>query len=251
MSNNTTRFSDRVEDYVKYRPHYPAAILSLLADVYGFNTGWAVADIGAGTGISTELFLRNGNRVYAVEPNREMRTKAEELLGSYPGFVSVDGTAGATGLHDGCVQLILAGQAFHWFDPVKSRAEFARISSPGAVVALVWNERMMDSEFEKEYEALILQYAGEYRTVNHRNIDQLQIESFFSPAKLRLDRFDNEQLFDLPGLTGRLLSSSYIPKDNQEMMKALAALFARHAKEGKVRVGYDTKLYTGVIRPGA
>ncbi|HVU99431.1 MAG TPA: class I SAM-dependent methyltransferase [Puia sp.] len=247
MNNSTTRFSDRVEDYVKYRPHYPAAILSHLATIYGFDAGWAVADIGSGTGISTELFLRNGNRVYAVEPNREMRLKAEELLGGYPGFVSVDGTAEATGLPGGVARLIVAGQAFHWFDPVKTRRELVRIGVPGAVTALVWNERMTESDFEKEYEDLISRYAGEYRTVNHRNIDDLAVGAFFAPATVRLDHFDNEQLFDLPGLTGRLLSSSYVPKDNAEMMRALAALFGRHARDGKVRVGYDTKLYTGLL----
>jgi SAM-dependent methyltransferase len=219
-----------------------------LASLYGFDAGWMVADIGSGTGISTEPFLRNGNTVYAVEPNPDMRSKAEELLAGYPCFVSIDGTAEHTGLPDGLARLIIAGQAFHWFDPAKSRSEFARISAPGAVVALIWNERMTDSDFEREYEALIQQYAGEYRTVNHRNIDDGKISEFFSPAAVRLDHFENEQLFDLPGLTGRLLSSSYVPKDNPDLMRALAALFARHAREGKVRVGYDTKLYTGVIR---
>jgi len=247
MSNSTTRFSDRVEDYVKYRPHYPAAVLSTLSSAYGFDAGWDTADIGSGTGISTELFLRNGNRVYAVEPNREMRLKAEKLLGGYPGFVSIDGTAEATGLPDGIARLIIAGQAFHWFDPERTRGEFVRIGAPGAVVALVWNERLTDSPFEKEYEELIVRYAGEYRLVNHRNVDDLGIERFFLPATVRLDRFDNEQLFDLAGLTGRLLSSSYVPKDNPEMMRALAALFERHAVEGTVRVGYTTKLYTGSL----
>jgi SAM-dependent methyltransferase len=249
MNNSTKRFSDRVEDYVKYRPHYPAAILPLLATVYGFDAGWVVADIGSGTGISTELFLGNGNRVYAVEPNREMREKAETFLAGYPGFVSIDGTAEATGLPERLARLMVAGQAFHWFDPVATRREFARIAAPGAVVALVWNERKTETAFEKEYETLILQYAGEYRTVKHRNIDDLQIDGFFAPAAVRLDRFANEQLFDLAGLTGRLLSSSYTPKDNGEMLKALAVLFDRHARDGKVTVGYDTKLYTGVIRP--
>src|SRR5579863_1256797 len=116
MSNSTTRFSDRVEDYVKYRPHYPKKILSYLQDRYAFGPGWVVADIGSGTGISTELFLRFGNNVFAVEPNLEMRSKAEELLAAHPGFRSVEGTAEATGLPGSSIDLIVAGQAFHWFD---------------------------------------------------------------------------------------------------------------------------------------
>ena len=252
-SNSTTRFSDRVEDYVKYRPHYPNVILSYLRDLYTFAPGWVVADIGSGTGISTEMFLRFGNNVFAVEPNREMRLKAEELLAEYPGFMSVHGTAEATGLADASVDLIAAGQAFHWFDPVGTRTEFVRIARPGAVVALIWNERLILSDFEREYEELIIEYAGDYKTINHKNITDKQIGDFFRPQTFQLRVFENEQLFDFDGLKGRLLSSSYIPKEGAgygAMMEALAALFVRHAAGGQVRVGYETKVYTGVLAPG-
>src|SRR6185437_11357594 len=162
MSDNTTRFSDRVEDYVKYRPHYPGSILSYLQQTYSFNASWDVADIGSGTAISSELFLGNGNRVFAVEPNAEMRGKAEELLGGNPHFFSIDGTAEATGLAAGSVRLIVAGQAFHWFDAVKSRAEFVRILQPHGVVVLVWNERLAQSPFEAAYDALIERHGKDY-----------------------------------------------------------------------------------------
>lgn len=260
--NSTTRFSDRVEDYVKYRPHYPEAILSYLRDRYSFGPEWVVADIGSGTGISTELFLRSGNKVFAVEPNRAMRSKAEELLAGYPGFVSVDGTAEATGLESASVDLIVAGQAFHWFDPVRTRAEFVRIARPGAagksgalmragaVVTLIWNERLILSGFEREYEELILQYAGDYKTINHKNITETQIGDFFHPQAYVLRSFENEQVFDVDGVKGRLLSSSYIPKDGarySEMIDALKALFERYEADGRVRVGYETKVYTGML----
>jgi len=260
MSNSTTRFSDRVEDYVKYRPHYPVAILTYLQDTYQFNPDWVVADIGSGTGISTELFLRGDEkgenrgvkRIYAVEPNTEMRKKAEELLSGYPGFVSINGTAEATGLPVASVDLILAGQAFHWFDPVRTQQEFLRIARPGSVVALIWNERLILSDFEAAYEDLILEYAGDYKTINHKNITDPQIGAFFDPQAFALAVFDNEQVFDFDGLKGRLLSSSYIPKEgagHDAMMKALAARFAPHRGGGGVGVGYETKLYTGIIRP--
>jgi len=245
------RFSDRVEDYVKYRPHYPTALLSWLQTETGFDASRIVADIGSGTGISTELFLRSGNKVYAVEPNDAMRAKAEELLSGYPGFVSCNGTAEATGLPDASVDLIVAGQAFHWFDPVKTREEFVRIARPGGRVALVWNERLVLTDFEKEYEALILRYGGDYATINHKNIADLEIGAFFRPEAFVLQRFENEQNFDLEGLKGRLLSSSYIPKegpDHDGLFGALEGLFVRHQTGGKVRVGYETKLYTGRIR---
>lgn len=246
--DSTQRFSDRVEDYVKYRPTYPEAILSALK----VSPGWIVADIGSGTGISTRPFLRNNNRVFAIEPNAAMRKKAEELLGQYPGFTSIDGTAEKTGLEDSSVDLIVAGQSFHWFDRPASRREFIRISRPSTVVALIWNERHMETPFEQEYEDLILHYAGDYRTVNHKNIADLQVGDFFQPQPFILDQFDNAQEFDFIGLRGRLLSSSYIPKAGErhsEMIGALATLFEKHASDGKVILRYDTKMYSGVLRP--
>lgn len=269
MSNSTTRFSDRVEDYVKYRPHYPEVIPGYLSSVYSFDPSWDVADIGSGTGISTELFLRNGNRVYAVEPNAAMRGAAEELLGHYtraaaaagkPGkadsgaagrFISIDGTAEATGLAAGSLQLIIAGQAFHWFDPVRSKAEFIRILRPGGVVALIWNERLTDTPFEREYDELIGRYGKDYKTTNHRNIADLQIADFFHPAAVALAQFANEQRFDFEGLKGRLLSSSYMPKEGPDysaMLQDLEGLFARRQLAGQVRVGYDTRVYSGVFK---
>jgi SAM-dependent methyltransferase len=246
--DSTQRFSDRVEDYVRYRPDYPADILSALH----VSPDWAVADIGSGTGISTELFLRAGCQVYAVEPNEEMRAKAEELLSHYPGFVSIAGTAEAAGLPAASFDLIIAGQAFHWFDPVQTREEMVRISRPGAVVALIWNERLMELPFEKEYEELILGYAGDYRTINHKNITDRQIGKFFHPADFVLQQFQNGQDFDFDGLKGRLLSSSYIPKEGEKfeaMIRDLEKLYQRYAVNGKVRVRYDTKMYSGVLKP--
>ena len=213
---------------------------------------WVVADIGSGTGISTELFLNFGNRVYAVEPNADMRSKAEELLSANVGHASIDGTAEATGLPDSSIDLIVAGQAFHWFEPTATRREFVRIARPGAVTALIWNERLILSDFEAAYEDLILEYAGDYNTINHKNLTDPQFAAFFHPQAFALAVFDNEQIFDFDGLKGRLLSSSYIPKEgsvHDAMMKALAALFERYQTGGRVRVGYETKVYTGVIRP--
>lgn len=261
MSDNTTRFSDRVEDYVKYRPHYPGAILPYLQATYSFDASWDVADVGSGTGISTELFLQHGNRVFAVEPNAEMRGKAEELLAGYAPaaarnlgrhgvFVSIDGTAEATGLAAGSVGLVVAGQAFHWFDAVKSRAEFVRILRPGGVVVLVWNERLTKSPFEAAYDALIDRHGKDYKTTNHRNISEMQIGSFYEPASFVLKEFPNEQWFDFEGLKGRLLSSSYMPKSGPAyapMIQELQRLFDAYQQGGRVRVGYDTKVYSGVL----
>jgi len=285
MSDNTTRFSDRVEDYVKYRPHYPEAILPYLGSTYSFDASWDVADIGSGTGILTELFLANGNRVFAVEPNAEMRGKAEELLrghaqegrgagmagrgaahaapesagtgsrganGESRGvFVSIDGTAEATGVAAGSVRLVAAGQAFHWFDAVKSRAEFVRILRPGGVVVLVWNERLTQSPFETAYDALIERHGKDYKTTNHRNISEELIGAFYHPADYVLTEFPNEQWFDFEGLQGRMLSSSYMPKSGPAfgpMIGDLRRLFDEYQQVGRVRVGYATKVYSGMLK---
>src|ERR1019366_5901844 len=138
--NSTTRFSSRVENYIKYRPGYPQAIVDLLSARCGLTSASVIADVGSGTGILTELMLRNGNKVFAVEPNRDMREAAERLLSQHPNFISVEGTAEVTRLNDASVDLIVAGQSFHWFDRVKTRQEFLRVLKPGGWVALIWND---------------------------------------------------------------------------------------------------------------
>ncbi len=247
--NNTTRFSNRVADYVNYRPGYPQEITGFLENEYDLKKGDLIADIGSGTGISSELFLKRGYRVTGVEPNKEMRGKSVELLGGDPGFTAVDGTAENTGLADSSVDAIIAGQAFHWFDRDRARQEFTRILKPGGIVALIWNERLTTSEFEKEYDELIIRHGTDYVKVDHRNIDQKSIEAFFAPAYVILKVFYNYQDFDFNGLEGRLLSSSYMPtkdKPGYEAMSAdLRTLFGRYQENGMIRINYDTKVFAG------
>lgn len=145
MTDPTQRFSSRVENYSRYRPSYPRQVLELLFEECGLTAASIIADIGSGTGIMTRLFLENGNQVFAVEPNREMRQEAEWNLASYSHFVSVDATAEATTLRAGSVDFVVAAQAFHWFDREKVRPEFVRILKPEGWVVLVWNDRRPDS----------------------------------------------------------------------------------------------------------
>lgn len=247
--NNTQRFSDRVDDYVKYRPGYPKEILTFLKEATGFSPDWIVADIGSGTGISTPLFLDNGNTVYAVEPNGPMRNKAEELLGSNPHFISIDGTAEATTLPAASIDLIIAGQAFHWFDPTPTKKEFHRILRPEGSIALMWNERQTSSDFEKAYEAILQEYGTDYLQVKHSNITPDDIGSFFSPAPYQLRIADNRQAFDRARLQGRLLSSSYIPTQQdsryKKMISDLNHIFQTYQQDGLVHFDYQTKLYIG------
>ena len=251
MAKNTERFSDRVENYIKFRPDYPLAVLEYLKEKIRFDAKIIVADIGSGTGISAEMFLHNGNKVYAVEPNKEMRGAADRLLSSYPGYVSVDGTSEATTLPDQCVDLIVAAQAFHWFDRIAFKNECKRIGRAGAYCLLMWNERKVESDFEKAYEELLIRYATDYLKVDHRNIRENDLVDFFSPASVSSVVLYNEQLFDYEGVKGRLLSSSYAPNvgepNFEPMIKYLREIFDRYQKDGRVSFSYDCNLFLAEI----
>lgn len=248
---NTERFSTRVDNYVKYRPHYPVAIIPYLAAEAGLARNSIVADIGAGTGISAQPFLDNGNKVYAVEPNKEMREKSEQLLQRYPGFTAIAGSAEHTTLPDASVDLIIAGTAFHWFDQQATAAEFRRIGRKDAPVVLMWNVRQAELPFEKGYEKLLHQFAIDYKDMEHRNVGPSQLASFFLPGTLKEKSFQNAQIFDFPALKGRLLSSSYVPEkghpSHDPMMKALEDLFGKYQEQGMVKFHYQTMVYTGVV----
>lgn len=250
--NNTTRFSNRVEDYVKYRPGYPSEIVTYLVNKWGLNADKHIADIGAGTGISAELFLKAGYKVTAVEPNKEMRDKSLDLLAYYPRFTAINGTAERTTLADKSVDAIIAGQAFHWFNREQSRKEFSRILKEGGLVVLIWNERKTESAFEFAYNELIIKHGIDYKTVDHRNIDEQHVGAFFSPATVQLALFANRQIFDYAGLLGRLLSSSYMPSREDKgyaiMAQELETLFDQYQENGTIAIEYDTKVYTGRLR---
>ena len=253
MSDSTTRFSDRVTDYVATRPGYPPAVLDILRAEVKLTPVSKVADIGSGTGLSTEMFLKNGNTVYGVEPNRDMRMAAESQLTPYPNFHSVAGSAEASTLPDTSVDLIVAGQAFHWFDTPKARTEFQRILRPFGHVVLMWNTRRLDSSpFLRRYEQLLQTFGTDYREVVHTNIDQAKLAAFFGPNGFRSFKLNNMQLFDREGLRGRTRSSSFTPLPGHPnfapMMAELDRLFDAYNENGLVRFEYDTELYLGQFK---
>ena len=250
MSDPTRRFSSRVEHYRKYRPGYPPALATLLTQ--GLRAGAPVADIGSGTGLLSEMFLRNGHSVVGVEPNRAMREAGERALAHYSAFRSVDGTAESTGLDDHGVALVTAAQAFHWFDRPKARLEFARILEPRGIVALVWNDRRKSgTPFLEEYDRLLLQHGTDYEKVDHTRIGPAEIDAFFGPNGCRRGVFENLQPVDADGLRGRLLSCSYVPGEGEPgydaMIEACDDLFDRHRQDGHVVFEYDTRIYHGPL----
>jgi SAM-dependent methyltransferase len=250
-SNSIQRFSSRAGSYARHRPSYPAALLHRLRDEIGFTPQMVVADVGAGTGIMTKLLLEHGNTVYAVEPNAEMRAEAAALLGRYATWHNVDGHSAATALPDGSIDVIVAAQAFHWFEPVATRSEFARILRPPGWVVLVWNDRREGATpFMRGYEQLIERYGTDYKQVaNKYVVGESVLEQFFAPNGYRHFTLENAQVLDRAGLAGRLASTSYVPAPGEpgyaDLLLQAEALFDQYAEDGKVRIEYETQVYLG------
>lgn len=249
-TNATSRFSDRVENYVRYRPGYPAEVLETLQLECGLAPNHVIADIASGTGIWTRMLLENGNPVFGVEPNKEMREAGERLLAGYAKFTSVAGTAEATTLSDAGVDFVTAAQAAHWFDRERSRQEFVRILKPGGWLVLLWNERLTDStRFLRDYEQLLLTYGTDYKEVRHERTTNA-VNEFFDPATYQERTFATSQEFDYTGIEGRLLSSSYAPGPEHPncapMLRELRRIFEDCAVGGgRAAFEYKTRLYFG------
>lgn len=250
--HSTERFGDRVADYVRYRPDYPPALLAWLQREHGATPDWRIADVGAGTGISSKLFLDAGYTVTAVEPNAAMRAAAVAWLGDQPRFAAVDGRADATGLPDASVELVTVAQAFHWFDPGSTRREFARILRHGGLAAIFWNSRRLDgTPFLVGYEALLQRYGTDYTSVAERYADDATMRAWFGAGWRGNAHFEHKQLLDFDGLRGRLMSSSYAPQaghpQHAPMLAALRELFDRCQQGGRVSFDYDTRIIAGTL----
>lgn len=254
FADSKQRFSNRVADYLHYRPGYPSAIRDLLRSECGLRPGHLVADIGSGTGFLSELFLKNGNRVLGVEPNEEMRRAGEEYLAAYDGFASVNGSAESTTLGDASVDFVAVGQAFHWFDQGAARCEFVRVLKPAGWVVVVWNERLTDATpFLRDYEALLRKFGIDYARVRESYPSEEHMRAFFAQNPYASRTLPNSQEFDFDGLAGRLHSSSYMPSSGDPnfapMMAEAQRIFAVHSQLGRVRLEYSTRVYFGRLNP--
>ncbi|MBI1345659.1 methyltransferase domain-containing protein [bacterium] len=252
-SDPTTRFTSRVDDYVRWRPGYPQEVLSTLVARTGIHPPATVADIGVGTGISSEMLLSAGFDVISVEPNTAMRSAAERQFAENEHWHSVPGTAEATTLPDGSVDLVLAAQAFHWFDPVATKREWQRILRPPGWVALLWNaRRLAATPFLRDYEQMLITLGTDYNTVRHENVDAERLNAFFD-GEWTCTRFESVQPLTREGYLGRLRSSSYVPGPDHPrhaaMVTAAEKIFAEHQTDGTVTFEYDTQLYLGHLSP--
>ncbi len=250
FADSKQRFSNRVADYVRYRPGYPSAVREILRTECGLKSGYVIADIGSGTGFLSELFLKNGNRVFGVEPNEAMRQAGEEYLASYDGFASINGSAESTTLDDASVNFVTAGQAFHWFDQNAARTEFVRILKPAGWVVVIWNERLTDTTpFLRDYESLLRKFGTDYASVKESYPSEQHMRDFFGPNAYASRTLPNFQEFDFAGVAGRLRSSSFIPaRDNPNfapMMEELQGIFTEYNQDERVRLEYSTHIYFG------
>ncbi len=249
-----TRFSNRVADYVRYRPSFPEALIGEMAAKI-LTPSSKVADIGSGSGIFSKQLAPYVGTLYCVEPNREMREHSVRFLSGCPNVRVVDGSAEATGLPDASVDVVTAAQAFHWFDRERAKREFRRILTPGGRAALLWYERSTTGNpFLEGYERLLLQYSIDYKQVDHRNLTPEVIAGFFHPAPVRrLEAMMTERM-DLDAIRGRIGSSSYTPPaghpNHAPLMAGIEELFNRCRSEGTVAFRYRTTAYFGTLSNG-
>ncbi|MBN1633571.1 MAG: class I SAM-dependent methyltransferase [Ignavibacteria bacterium] len=245
------RFNNRAEYYVKYRPEYPEGIIGILEKEIHFDESKDIADIGSGTGILSKLFARNGNIVFGVEPNEEMRTKAEKLMFSYFNFISVNGTAENTTLADSSVDIITAAQAYHWFNAPKTKQEFKRILRNNGYVVIIFNVRKNNTPFMKAYNKLQENLKTDFKKVRLENVKGNHIVNFFDNLKIKKKQLDNLQELDFLSLKGRLLSCSYVPlegSENNRVLKELKKIFDTYSVKGKIKIEYKTDIYIGKFK---
>jgi SAM-dependent methyltransferase len=249
------RFTKRVENYVKYRPGYPDEIIAYLEKRAVLNKKCRIADIGSGTGKLSELFLSRGYKVYAVEPNAEMRQAAEKIFKGNKYFVSLNGSAEAVPLEDGSVDIIIVGQAFHWFEAETAVKEFKRILRNSGCVVLIWNNRDVTAgAFMRDYEQLLRQYGNDYKQIRSIYYGAKEMKKLFKSDFVEQAVFDYGQTLDFSGLKGRLQSTSYCPLPGSRgyiiIINKLRELFKKHARDNNVKIKYKTEVYVIRIMKG-
>jgi len=254
ITDSTLRFGARAGAYARARPGYPDPAVAALAHALKLAAGAIVVDLGCGTGLSSEALLRAGFRVIGVEPNEAMRSHASRLLSTYPGFCVVDGRAESTGLEAACADLVIAAQAFHWFDVEATRDEALRILRRPPLAALIWNDRRSEgSAFARGYEELLLRFSTDYLEIQHRHTRPDRVAQFFGKERWGTITTAHSTPLDFDTLAARLNSASYVPAPDDSrhvpMMEGLRALFAATAREGVVSMEFETRILFGEIEP--
>lgn len=242
------RFSNRVDEYAKYRPSYPVSIIPFLTEKHGLTSESVIADIGSGTGISSKMFLDLGCQVFGVEPNEEMRSRSKSELHAHQKFTAVDGSSNATSLPSASVDFVVVAQALHWFDLQLCKIEFSRILKANGKVIVIYNQRSETAPgLAQDYQKLLEKYGQSYKESRHRKHIDLVQDDFYKNFSTSV--FENHQVLSFDGLVGRVQSSSYMPVKGQarfdSLMKDLEDVFAKYQKNGWIHFSYDCHVYVG------
>jgi ubiquinone/menaquinone biosynthesis C-methylase UbiE len=252
-TDSISRFSRTVENYVRYRPTYPQAMVEFLQATCQLTNAATIADVGSGTGRVAEVFLKNGYHVFGVEPNTEMRLASQHALRNYPRFISVAATAEETTLESQSVDLITVGQAFHWFKRERARQEFARILKPQGWVVLAWNIHRRTTPFLVSYDQFWRTYLDPHLHTSDMDPQPFDdgLRAWYAPGIANFKSFDNAHAVDYEELKGRVLSSSYAPTPEQPkynaMLEELEAVFQRHQTDGTVTIEYECRMCYGQL----
>ncbi len=236
---------------MRHRPTYPQAIVEFLQGACQLTNAATIADIGSGTGLLSEIFLKDGYRVFGVEPNTDMRLAGQQFLRNYPRFMSVAATAEETTLDRHDIDMITVGQAFHWFNREKTRQEFARILKPDGWVVLVWNIPRRHTPFLAVYEQFWRTYLDPQSHSSGMDTQAFdgELRAWYSPGIVNIKAFDNSQVVDYEGLKGRVLSSSFAPTPEQPeytaMLEELETVFQNHQVHGNVAIEYECRMCYG------
>jgi ubiquinone/menaquinone biosynthesis C-methylase UbiE len=251
--NPTGRFTGLADAYNKGRPGYPEAALDFIVGHCGLGPGSAVVDVGCGTGISARQFARRGLRVIGIEPNGDMRARAEAhptpAGGQQPSYRP--GRAEDTGLADGCADAVVGAQAFHWFETQPALREFHRILNRGGWAVLLWNERDETDPFTAVYGQAIRTVPGAAALEMSRGRagEPLLHSSLFENGARAT--FANHQDLDEEALLQRAFSTSYAPREPEPAKRftlAVREAFARFQNHGRVTLCYETSVYVAQRR---
>lgn len=251
MTEFSERFTGKSSDYAQYRERYdPVTVLPLLREWCGLTPEWFVADVGAGTGMAGDLFLANGNRVIAVEPNAEMRAACAALHDGDAMFSVLDGAAEATGLAGASVDMIVVGRALHWFNVEAAFREFRRILKPQGWIAILACGRAEDGREENLAFREFLQattgrdFFRDPLLDVYRRLDTL----FAGGPVLHAERHGEMQL-DWDALRGLTLSLSHAPLPDSESFSQfeseLRSFFDRFKQSGRVTLRTCTYVNAG------
>jgi SAM-dependent methyltransferase len=250
--NSKEKFTNKVADYVKYRPSYPQELIDYLVNEVGLSKSSAVADIGAGTGILTKLLADKVSKIFAVEPNMNMRMACMQLCSGFDSFVAVDGSAEDTTLADNSVHFATVAQAFHWFDRQKTKAEFQRILKTDGKVILIWNSRVPESELIKENDELCRMLCPEFSGFSGgSDVSPEAYSDFYKNGYCEYRVFENDVVLTLESYIGSSLSASYAPSEKEVNYKpfidGLARLFSKYSCNGNLLLPNKTRCYVGEV----